>query len=279
MRHGILHQIAQDLFNEDGVHGDHQKFIRNRHGDLHTRAALAEFLQYLSYDLLSSLILLVNVGLGIPHAGDREEIFHHADEPLGFAAGIFQKAALLFRGEKFFSFQNGGGGADDGGQRCADIMRHRAEQVCPGLFFFRFCTQVFLPLDLGGHGAGHHGDHQHHDEGEGISRDGEVKCKVGICKNIVHTDNANEGGDRTKEIAVGQAGDQHNCQHKDHGHKFAIAIHLAQKGTDHDGAKQDHQSHLQIPPGKGKPSGEFFFQKSTSFPEVKDTYFQYDYTR
>lgn len=100
VEHGVLHQIGQDLHDEDGVHGDQEQLVR--HVDLHGHGGkpFSEFADRLVQDFLRSLRLLGDFGRFVADPGDGEQIFHHADEPLGVIPHIHQKGLLFGRGEQ-----------------------------------------------------------------------------------------------------------------------------------------------------------------------------------
>ena len=95
MDHRVFQKIGQHLFDQDSVHGDKQEIARRGNADGNIGKPLAEFLHDLAEDFLHDLRLFGNLGARVPDAGDGEQVFHHADQPLRLVAGVLQKLALL----------------------------------------------------------------------------------------------------------------------------------------------------------------------------------------
>ena len=236
VEHGVLHQIGQDLHDEDGVHGDQEQLVR--HVDLHGHGGkpFSEFADRLVQDFLRSLRLLGDFGRFVADPGDGEQIFHHADEPLGVIPHIHQKGLLFGRGEGGI-FQNGGGGTHDRGQRGANVVGDGAEQIRPHLHLFVFHPEAVLLLGLGGQGAGDQRDHQKGEHCQRIAGNGEVKRHIGICKHIVDADDTQHRRNQPEEISAGEAGDQEHGQHIDRRGKAVDGVRrLVQKGAGPRGA-------------------------------------------
>ena len=98
-------------------------------------------------------------------------------------------------------------------------MGYRPEKVGPHGFALRFRPELFLPLDLGGQRADDDRYGQHSEKGEGVACDGEVKFPVGVGKDIVDTDDTDEGGSNAVDEAVGKSGCQGHHEDEDHGYK------------------------------------------------------------
>ena len=95
VNHGIFHEVGQDLLNQNGIHRYDQQFVWNGNGDGDRWKVAVKFLYSLPQNLLGSFWDRGDMGLMIPHTGDREQIFHHTDQPLGLVADILQQLMLL----------------------------------------------------------------------------------------------------------------------------------------------------------------------------------------
>lgn len=104
---------------------------------------------------------------------------------------------------------------DDAGQGRADIMRDGAEQIAAHLLLLSLGAELLLLLDLRGQRADHDGHGEHDEERQRIAGDREVEGEIRIGKNIVHADDAHDGGQQAIEIAAREARDQHDRQLKD----------------------------------------------------------------
>ena len=230
--------------------------------DLHryTGESLAEFSDRLSQNLLRRLRLLGDLGLVVADAGDGEQVFHHADQPLGVVPGVCQQGLLLRLGEVWI-FQHGGGGADDGGQGRADVVGDGAEQIRPHLDLLIFQPEPVLFLGLCGQRAGHQGDHQKGEDGQRIAGNGEVEGHIGICKDVVDADDSQDRRDQPEEVAVCKTGDQQHRQHIDGRGKAVRGVsHLVEQGADAGGAEEDEGGDQKVPPGKGEDMANAGFE-------------------
>ena len=88
-------RLDRTCIDEDGVHGDQEQLVR--HVDLHGHGGkpFSEFPDRLVQDFLRSLRLLGDFGRFVADPGDGEQIFHHADEPLGVIPHIHQKRTAV----------------------------------------------------------------------------------------------------------------------------------------------------------------------------------------
>ena len=104
---GVFKQIGHDLLNEDRIHRYDEQIIRHSHRYLDAGIVLAEFAGDLAEHLLGGLRLLGDPGV-LAHAGDGQQVFHHADQPLRVIAHILEQLMLLFE-RQVGRFQNGRG--------------------------------------------------------------------------------------------------------------------------------------------------------------------------
>ena len=104
---GVFKQIGHDLLNEDRIHRHDEQLIRHSHRYLDAGIVLAEFAGDLAEHLLGGLRLLGDPGV-LAHAGDGQQVFHHADQPLRVIAHILEQLMLLFE-RQVGRFQNGRG--------------------------------------------------------------------------------------------------------------------------------------------------------------------------
>ena len=96
MLDGIFHQIDQHLLNENDIHRDHKQRIGRGDADLDRGIVPLEFHGGCAENLFSRLQLLFDIR-SAGHTRDGQQIFHHADEPVGFVAHIFQQISAGFR--------------------------------------------------------------------------------------------------------------------------------------------------------------------------------------
>ena len=175
-----------------------------------------------------------------------------------FLACVLEKSALFFWGQ-VGGFEHRRGRAHDRGQRGADIVRDRAQQVRTHLFLFAFNAQTLLLLDLGGHRAGDEGNAQHGQKGERIAGDREVELPVRVGKNIVDPDDAEQRGKDAEQIAGRKAGDQQHGEHEYRKRKAVAALRHAQDGAQSDRTGEDHGKGQKVPP-RDREQTAFVFQ-------------------
>ena len=96
-------------------------------------------------------------------------------------------------------------------------MGDGAQEIAAHFFLLGFGAELFLLLDLGGQRADHDGDGQHDEERQGVAGDGEVQLHVGVGKDPVDADDAEERGKQAEQIPVGKAGDEDDRALKDQG--------------------------------------------------------------
>ena len=184
MDSGVFNQVGEDLLNENGVHGDHQQLIRDIYRELDVRQALMGFLNGFGQDFLRGLRPGGQLRLVTADAGDGQQVFHHADQPLGLLLDVLKQGAAVLKGEVGV-IQHGGGGADDGGEGGADIVGNGAQQIGAHPDLFVFHAQLIQLAGLGGEGGGDDGDAEKGEKGQGIAGDGEVEGPEGVCKKVV----------------------------------------------------------------------------------------------
>ena len=139
-------------------------------------------------------------------------------------------------------------------------MGDGAEQVGPHLLFFVLCPQAFPLLGLGGEGAGHNGDDQKGQKGQGVAGECEIHRPVRVCKDKIDTDHAQQRGDQAKQVPGGQAGDQQHRQNKDGRGEAVTAARQPQQIAQAKGTGENDGGDQKVPPGKGKqPGGQSAF--------------------
>ena len=139
----VFTQIDQNLFDEDGIHGNHEKFLRNRHIDLTVGMSASKFLNTLGHYLFQRLLSGDDIHILIADMGDRQEIFHHMQQPAGILVNISHQFILFVGGEIIGVLQIGQTVADDAGERSAQIVRDCPQQVGAKPFLLCLC-QLFL---------------------------------------------------------------------------------------------------------------------------------------
>ena len=71
-------------------------------------------------------------------------------------------------------------------------MRDRAQKIGLHLLLLRFGFDAFLPLDPVGQHADDQRNREHRQKRQRITRDGEIKSKIGIGERVVHADDRND---------------------------------------------------------------------------------------
>ena len=105
---GVFQQIQQYLLHQGGIHRDQQQFIWGSH--LHGKIGVppAELGRRARHHLLHRLRLGDEPGFAITvQPGDRQEVFHHVDEPLRFLLGASQQLPLLLGWQGILLLQHG----------------------------------------------------------------------------------------------------------------------------------------------------------------------------
>lgn len=108
MQGGVFQQIQQYLLHQGGIHRDQQQFIWGSH--LHGKIGVppAELGRRARHHLLHRLRLGDEPGFAITvQPGDRQEVFHHVDEPLRFLLGASQQLPLLLGWQGILLLQHG----------------------------------------------------------------------------------------------------------------------------------------------------------------------------
>ncbi len=238
MHHGIVHEIDEDLFNENRIHGDNENIVGDMDGDGNDRAVLPEFLHGTADDFLGQLLRLGD--LRVPaHACDGENVLHDAAQPLGLRTDVAGERFLLLVVETVVVVENGRGGADNGGKGGADVVRYGAQQVGTHLLPFHLETNLFLLLDLRGHGADHDGYGEHDDEGQRVACQREIKFEIRIGEDVVHLEHGKKRSQYAVGIAGGEAGNDDDGQNEDQRHVGVGADEGMEQGTYRAGEKEN----------------------------------------
>ena len=119
-------------------------------------------------------------------------------------------------------------------------MRNGAQQIRSQLFFFIFCPEALLLMDLCGERAGDNGNNQKGDKGNRIARNRKVNVPIRICKNKIDANHAGDGSDYAKEVASCQVRDQKNRKDIDGGGESITAISHLQSNTRKRGKKKNY---------------------------------------
>ena len=81
MANGIFHQIDEYLFDQGGIHGNNQHFLRNRNIYNGIGKTLANPTDSLTYNFLYDFILLFQIGCAACNFRNRKQIFYHVNQP------------------------------------------------------------------------------------------------------------------------------------------------------------------------------------------------------
>lgn len=129
-------------------------------------------------------------------------------------------------------------------------MRDGAEQIAAHLLLLSLGAELLLLLDLRGQRADHDGHGEHDEERQRIAGDREVEGEIRIGKNIVHADDAHDGGQQAIEIAAREARDQHDRQLKDKRNIDIGIVEQAEQETKPRRGGENPDADGSIPPGK-----------------------------
>ena len=185
--------------------------------NVYVRVVLVEFHQHRVDQLLQNGVVLGKTDSGGVNAGHGQQIFHHPHQPLGVGADVRQKLHVGLPGKGIEIVPHGGTCAVNGGQGRAQVVGHRPKEIAPHPLLFRLGLHLLLPLDLGCHGAGHDGHHQHHHRRGQTLRADQVERPVGIGEGVIHGHDAGQRGNDPPEIPLRPPCDQEHAQHEDHG--------------------------------------------------------------
>ena len=259
MEHRVLQQVHQHLLDQHGVHGDHNKVLRQLQLHRNVRAALFEFDQHRVQQLFQHGGGLFDRHLFPVEAGHGKQILHHTVEPLGILAGLPQQLEGLFLAQRIVVFRHGGAGPVNGGEGRAQVVGDRPQKVGAHFFPLGLHAQLLLFFDPGGQGTGHDGYGQHHKAGEQIFRQGKIEGKIGGEKGKIDRQHTCQRGQHAPEITVGVHGGDKHSQHEDqHGHAVDAAGDALHPYHRHPGDAQcgKHDQKVAVP-------GTFFHKRFT----------------
>ena len=130
----------------------------------------------------------------------------------------------LLRRQGVFLIQQHVGGAHDAGQRRADVVRHRPQQIGVDTLPLRLALKTFHLLGAAGQHAGDHRNEHHDDKRQRKSRQREADLPVRFGEHIVHAQHAGDGDEDTEQVAVRQQRRQEHVQKKEDGHIAGVAV-------------------------------------------------------
>ena len=144
--HGVFKKIDQNLFNQNGVHGDEHHFLRYHNVNFLRRIALFEF----QYDGIDKFFKygrrFDDSDSAVVDSGNGEQIFHHAYQPFRILLDPLNNPAFTAFGKRCTVFEQCRAGSIDRSQRRPQIMRHCPQQICSHTFLIALCLDRFLPL-------------------------------------------------------------------------------------------------------------------------------------
>ena len=129
-------------------------------------------------------------------------------------------------------------------------MRDGPQEIAAHFFSFRFRTELFLLLDLGGQRADHDGDGQHDKEGQRIAGDGKIELHIGVCKDPVHADDADHRSKQAKQVPVGETRDEHDRAFEDQRDIHVGRVDHPQQRAQQPRRCQNADAHGTVAPGK-----------------------------
>ena len=110
-------------------------------------------------------------------------------EPKAFSS-VYEAEMAYDQG--IIALQHSRCGADNGCQRCPDIMGYRSQQIGSHFLVFAVRTQTLLTTQLVCQCTGTEGNQQHREKGQWISGQRKVQRQIGICKHIVYAYHADQ---------------------------------------------------------------------------------------
>ena len=147
---GIFQQIDQHLLDEGGVHGNHDKFIWNLYLHLGLWEPFVKPADSGGNHFLQRLQRRFDAGGLVADPRDGQQVFHHPVQPFGVGADVAQKLELLLPVEQVIVVDDRGAGAVDRGQRRAQVVGNRPQQIaanyCSGQSHWRMLLSLHCLL-------------------------------------------------------------------------------------------------------------------------------------
>ena len=213
--YGVIHEVYKHLLDEHCVHRQKDHRLRNGDGDRDVVMALFESHDRFAQDFFKDLIVLRDAAhICAVHARYGQEVLHHAAEPFGVLLGVKQQLIFLLLGQNLVTLKHCGYRTAYGRQRCAQVVRYRAQEVCPHLLSLRLHVQLFLRLEAGGERRSGKAHSEHRHKRERVAVDSEVQLQVREGKGKVDEHDADESREEAVKITVGRQGDDKHGQHE-----------------------------------------------------------------
>ncbi len=197
MDNGVFQKIYDNLFNEHGVHGYHQKFLWHLYLHVRIRKSFVKAGDCLRNNFLHGFHGGCDFHGILIDSGDGQKIFHHIEKPVGILADMADQLQLFRLVKLCVVVDISGAVADNAGEGRAQIMGNGAEQIGPHFFLFRVHQKLFmlhkgvgLFLNPGGHGAYYQGNHQGEHKGYGISGKREIHLEIRVGKQVIDSNHA-----------------------------------------------------------------------------------------
>ena len=184
-------------------------------------------------------------------AGDGQEILHDADQPAGVLIGGGGQLMALLHRQRLLLLQQHIGGADNAGQRRADIMRYRPQQVGMDTLPLRLPLEDLHLLGTAGQHTRDHGNEHHDDERQREARQGKADLPIWHGEHIVHTQHAGNGDQNAEQVSVRQQRRQKHVQKEDHRHiaGVTVGIHRPQQQTQQHRGKEKRHGNNEVSAG------------------------------
>ena len=141
----------------------------------------------------------------------------------------------LLRCQRLLLLHQNVGGAHDAGQRRADVVGHRPQQIGVNALPLRLTLQDLYLLGAAGQHTGDHRNEHHDHERQRKARQRKADLPVRRGKHIVHAQHAGDGDKDAEQIPVRQQRRQKHIQKEDHRHiaGISVGIHRPQQQTQH----------------------------------------------
>ena len=230
MKNRIFQQIDQNLLDQHGVHGNHDKFLRKQHPYVRVRNSFFQTEYGFAHHFFHRLQGFVHAGAALADPGHGEQIFHHVQKPVRILPDMPHHLPFFLIRKTFLIFQIGTAGSDDSRQRRAQIMRHCPEQVGAHFLLFRLRQKLFpfrklagLFFHMGGCHAAQDGNHHHAEKGDRIAFQHEIELPVWIGEQIVDRTHAEKSRSDSRHIPLSRTGHQQDGQSIKHDHVHGLS--------------------------------------------------------
>ena len=176
---GVLQQIDDHLLDQRCVHRHYKDLLRHLHPHAGMGEPLFEAEHRLRHHFLQKLRSRGYLRVSHPDPGDRQQVLHHVQQPVGILLDAGHHLRLLLLRQGIGPVQISLGHTDDPGERRPQIVGHCPQQIRPHGLLLRFYQEFLLFIDQlallfkpGSQGTGNDRHDQHTGECYRISVNG-----------------------------------------------------------------------------------------------------------